>query len=135
MKVMDKPNLDFNRDKGSYYLWLYGAEVLADLRASEALDLLVSHLNLAHHIYSSSMSHQPALLGVIRMGPIAIPKLGEVLRHNPDPKMRYSAVYCLATIGGDSVVGLLKSAQDWESDESLSGSSTCHSIASTGKVI
>ncbi|SRR6266498_1604320 len=117
MKAMDKPNLDFNRDKSTYYLWLYGASLLGNLRAAEALDLLISHLNLAHHIYSSSMNHQPALLGVLRMGPIAIPKLGEVLRHNPDPKMRYSAVYCLATIGGDSAVEELKAALGSESDE------------------
>ena len=39
------------------------------------------------------------------------------LRHNPDPKMRYSAVYCLATIGGDSAVAALKIALASESDE------------------
>jgi len=121
MKAMDRPNLDFTHDKDSYYLWLYGAELLGELKASEALDLLVSHLNLMNrHLYSSSMTHQPALKGVTKMGPIAIPKLDTVLRHSPDPKLRFDAVYCIATIGGPSAVRSLREALDSESDECVS---------------
>jgi len=117
MKAMDKPNLDFNRDTDSYYLWRNGGDLLGDLKATEALDLLISHLNLSTAFFSSSMNHQPALQAVIKMGSIAIPKLTEVLRHNPDPKMRYSAVYSIATIGGESAVAVLREALVSESDE------------------
>ena len=34
MKAMDKPNLDFIRDTSSYYLWLYGPDILGDLEAA-----------------------------------------------------------------------------------------------------
>jgi hypothetical protein len=117
MKAMDRPNLDFTHDKDSYYLWLYGAELLGDLKAFEALDLLISHLGLMDTHFSTSMNHQPALGGVIKMGPIAIPKLNAVLRNNPDPGMRFDAVYCIATIGGPSAVSSLREALDSESDE------------------
>jgi hypothetical protein len=118
IKAMDKPNLDFNTDTPSYYLWLYGAELLGDLKAAEALDLLVSHLNLHHAVFGGpSLSNHPAMLGVIKMGPIAIPKLGEALKHNGDPKMRYSAIYCIANIGGQSAISALKEDLASESDE------------------
>ena len=50
------------------------------------------------------------------MGDVAIPKLDEVLRHNPDPRMRHSAVYAIATIGGLSAVKSLKEALSTEAD-------------------
>jgi hypothetical protein len=80
-------------------VWLYGADLLGQLKASEALDLLISHLKLATGIYSASMLHQPALRGVIKMGPVAIPKLSGVLRDNQDQKTRYFAIYCITRIG------------------------------------
>lgn len=116
IKAMDRPNLNFNRDTESYYLWRFGADLLGDLRAIEALDLLISHLTQQSAFFSSSMNYQPALRGVIKMGSIAVPKLAEVLRHNPDPKMRYSAIYCIATIGGVSAIAVLREALVSEAD-------------------
>ena len=116
IKAMDRPNLDFNRDTDSYYLWRFGADLLGDLRAAEALDLLISHLTQRSAFFSSSMNHQPALRGVIKMGSIAVPKLAEVLRHNSDPKRRYSAIYCIATMGGVSAIAVLREALVSEAD-------------------
>lgn len=115
--AMDKHEIDFDRDPAIYYLWLYGAELLGDLKAVEALDLLISHMGLSSRVFSTSMSHRPALRGVIKMGPIAIPKLTDVLRNNPDPKMRHSAVYCIATIGGPLAVRSLQEVSLSESDK------------------
>lgn len=121
MRAMDKPDLDFNSDPGGFHLWRYGADLLGDLKASEALDLLISHLNFTQRFFfSTSMSQQPALRGVIKMGPIAIPKLDSLLRHSPDPKLRHTAVYCIATIGGPSAVLSLKQALPLESDKCVS---------------
>jgi HEAT repeat protein len=120
MAAMDKPNLDFTTDEESHHLWLYGAEVLGDLKATEALDLLISHLTTRTATFSTSMNHQPALGGVIKMGSIAIPKLSAVLNDSPDPKMRYSAVYCMATIGGPTAVQSLEHALRTESDKCVS---------------
>jgi hypothetical protein len=121
MRAMDKPDLDFMGNEESYHLWLYGAELLGDLKAAEAIDFLVAHLGLIDDAsYSMSMRHQPALLGLIHMGEIAIPKLDEVLRHNPDWQRRHNAVYCIATIGGPQAVNSLSQALSSESDKCVS---------------
>jgi len=117
MQAMDKPKLDFGRDTHSYHLWLSSAELLGDLNATEALDLLISHLNLTAPIFSSSMNHQPALIGLIKMGPMAVPKLSEALRHNTDPQVRYSVIYAIATIGGESARTALKECLISETDD------------------
>src|SRR5205807_5512100 len=99
MSAMDKPDLDFTREPSMYYVWREGASLLGELRASEALDLLISHLDLTIGIFSSTMSQQPALWGLIKMGAIAIPKLDIVLRQSSNREMKRYAVYCIANIG------------------------------------
>lgn len=120
MEVLDKPYLNFEEDQASFYLWRHGADLLGDLKAVEALDLLISHLDLSSGAFSSSMNHRPALRGIIKMGSLAVPKLDDLLRNSPDPKLRHLAVYCIATIGGPSAVSSLKQASDLESDKCVS---------------
>jgi HEAT repeat protein len=117
MKAMDKPNLNFRDDFEGYRLWRNGAEILGELKATESLDLLISNLNLTGWDFSTSMKHQPALLGVIMIGPPAIPKLQSVLQSNSNPGMRYSAVFGIAAIGGTSAVHSLQEAREKESDK------------------
>jgi HEAT repeat protein len=119
MKAMDKPNLDFREDIESYYLWRNGAEILGELQASEALQLLISHLNLKGWDFSMTMKHQPAIGGVIKIGAPALPQLDEALRRNPDRSMRLSAVFCIATIGGPSAMRSLNEAFSTEPDECI----------------
>ena len=117
MRAMDKPDLDFTREPKMYYVWRDGAALLGELKAAEALDLLISHLDLrVSGLFSTTMSQQPSLAGVIKMGQIAIPKLSAVLKDSPDPDMRRYAVYCIAGIGGPSAKQALKHARALESD-------------------
>jgi hypothetical protein len=116
IRSMDKPHLNFERDQNAYYLWRYGARLLGDLKASEALDVLISHLKNTDGQFSSSMVHQPALEGVIRMGPIALQKLSGVLHHNTDRDIRRYAVFCICSIGGAKALQLLEEAVVSESD-------------------
>ena len=120
MNGMNKPDLDFDRDADSYWLWRHGSDLLGDLHATEALDLLVSHLDSRTKMFSSSMDHMPALSGVIKMGASAMPRLDAVLKHDPKPGMRHAAVYCIATIGGPSAVKSLREAIPTESNECVS---------------
>jgi hypothetical protein len=121
MKAMDKPDLNFRGSEESYNLWYNGADLLGDLKAAEAIDLLVSHMAPFDGVsYSTSMRQQPGMLGLIKMGEIAIPKLDEVLRHNPDWQQRDYAVYCIATIGGPKAVESLSQAIGSESNECVS---------------
>jgi|GEM_PF-1407135 len=120
IRAMDKPNLDFQHDRASFYLWRFGSELLGDLKAVEALDLLISHLDLDDGEFHSSMVNQPALRGVIKMGSVAVPKLSAVLRQSSDRNIRLDAVYCISQIGGRSAMRVLKQALPSESDECVS---------------
>jgi len=116
MKAMDKPHLDISRDQASDDLWREGARLLGDLKAAEALDLLLSHITMNDHEWSVTMVHQPAIEGIIRMGPIAIPKLTVMVQKNTDREVRQDAVYCLAWIGGASARRVLEQVFPIESD-------------------
>src|ERR1044072_1489256 len=115
MKAMDKPNLDISRVQAEANLWREGARLLGDLKATESLDLLLSHITMTDGGWSSTMTHQPALEGIIRMGPLAIPKLEGLLRNN-DWETRHYASYCIASIGGLSARQALQNAVPAESN-------------------
>ena len=95
--------------------WTYGAEVLGELKATQALELLISHLSSTDGL-STNMNHFPAVGAVIEMGTIAIPKLAAALRENPDRYIRRYAIVCLGSIGGGSAKNALKQALPLESD-------------------
>lgn len=86
-------------DSERYYLWRNGADLLADLRATEALDLLVANLMVTDG-QSISLSHFPAVDAVTRIGEAAVPKLQRVISEDLNPYTRKLAVYCIASIGG-----------------------------------
>lgn len=116
MTAMDKPNIDFAHDPESYNTWTYGAHFLGELKAAEAVDLLLAHLKDTDGL-SASMSHFPAIDGVITMGSIAIPKLSGVLRKHPDRYMRRGAAFCIAEIGGPTATNSLHDALANETDQ------------------
>ncbi len=116
MEAMNKPNATFKGNPELFNLWRAGATLLGDLKANKALDLLISHLDLSSGIFSTTMSQQPALSALIKMGPIAIPKLSAVMRGNPNPDFRRYAVYCIAAIGGQPTRRALEHALPLESD-------------------
>lgn len=120
MKAMDKPDLDISRDQASNRLWREGAVLLGDLKATQSLDLLLSHITMTNGEWSQTMTHQPALEGIIRMGPVAIPKLQKQLG-NEDWPTRHYAVYCIASIGGPSALRAIKAAVSNESHSCVKG--------------
>jgi hypothetical protein len=114
--AMDKPNLNLMTNRPNFYLWHYGSELLADLKAVEALDLLIKHLKLNDgSIYP--LSHYPAVGALVDMGEIALPRLKDVLRQDPDRLMRRYAAFCVASIGGPSAKRVLREALVSESDQ------------------
>lgn len=118
--AMDKANLGSLQDEGDFFLWRNGAELLADLPAFEALDFLIANLGRTDDL-SISMSHYPAVVGVIRMGTVSIPKLQLVLEQNPERYMRKFAVFCIASIGGSAAKRVLTQALPGETDKCVSG--------------
>lgn len=117
LRAMDKQDLNFLTDRASYFLWSKGSAILGDLKAVEALDLLIEHLDLNDGFFSASMSHQPAILGVEKMGVVAIPKLGFALQHHPNRDIRLAAALCLVDIGGVEAMDALKQALGSETDQ------------------
>jgi len=118
MTAMKQPGKDNGLggvDSETYVLWNNGADVLGELRATEALDLLIANFGLTDGL-SSSLGHYPALNPVITMGQLSVPKLQEVLSRNPESFRRKFAVFCLASIGGARVKNILANAQSGEAD-------------------
>jgi HEAT repeat protein len=62
------------------------------------------------------MNHRPAVKGLIKMGPLAVPKLSAALRNDTDSEVRFYAAFCLASIGGASAADSLRQALASESD-------------------
>ena len=118
MTEMEKPGRDDGLggvDDETYALWRNGAALLRELRATEALDLLIANFGLTDGL-STTLGHYPALDPIIAMGPLSIPKLQEVLSKNPEPSKRKFAVYCLGSIGGVKARNALANALPGETD-------------------
>jgi hypothetical protein len=115
MSAMDQPNLDLTGGTPQFFLWHYGTRLLGELKAVEALDLLISNFEL-HDGTPFPLNHHPALGGVIDMGEVALPKLETTLSRNPDRYTRRYAVFCIALIGGQSASQILNEALKSETD-------------------
>lgn len=108
---------DLQNDQSAFLLWARGSGILGELKAVEALDLLIDHLNLNDGLFSASMVHQPVVPAVESMGEVAIPKLGFALEHHPNRDIRLATALCLADIGGSEALVVLKDALNSETDE------------------
>lgn len=108
---------DLQNDQSAFLLWARGSGILGELKAVEALDLLIDHLNLNDGLCSASMVHQPVVPAVESMGEVAISKLGFALKHHPNRDIRLATALCLADIGGSEALVVLKDALNSETDE------------------
>ena len=115
MTAMDQPNLDLAAGTHQFFLWHYGTQLLAELKATEALDLLIANFE-RHDGSGFPFNHYPALGGVIDMGEIALPRLQTSLRENPHRFIRQLTVFCIALIGGESASQILREALTTEPD-------------------
>ena len=116
IRAMDKPELNFLTDRSSFFLWSNGSKLLGELKAVEALDLLIQHLELNDGGFSASMKHQPAVAGVVLMGSLAVPKLSQALKDSKSRNLRLAAALCLVEIGGSEATSALAQALTSETD-------------------
>ena len=106
----------------NFFLWLHGAGLLADLKATEALDLLIANIDFTDGWSATiSESHFPALVAIVRIGQPAIPKLRVVLINDSESHRRKFAAFCIAYIGGDQAKMALKTALPRETDPCVKG--------------
>ena len=115
MSAMDQPDLDLTGGTPQFYLWHYGTWLLGELKAVEAMDLLIANF-LQHDGSGFPLNHYPALSGAIDMGEVALPKLQSALKEHPDRYIRRHVVFCIALIGGKSAHQILKQALVSEPD-------------------
>ena len=105
--TLDKSDRDLLLNQASFFLWHYGSKLLADLKAVEALDLLIANFDL-HDGSPFPFDHHPALVAAADMGEEAIPALKSVLNGRYDDSIRRYAVFCLAQIGGKDAKQVLR---------------------------
>lgn len=115
MRVLN--DADLQNDRSAFVLWARGSGILGELKAVEALDLLIDHLDLNDGLFSASMVHQPVVPAVENMGEVAVPKLGFALKHHPNKQIRLAAALCLADIDGPEALHELNSALALETDQ------------------
>ena len=115
ISAMDQPNLDLTGGTPQFFLWHYGTKLLGELKAVEAMDLLIANF-LQHDGSGFPLNHYPALGGAIHMGEVALPKLQSALKEHPDRYIRRHVVFCIALIGGKSAHQILREALPGESD-------------------
>lgn len=99
----------------NYFLWRNGASLLADLKAIEALDLLIANIDLTDN-FSIKLSDCPPMVAIRKFGAPAIPKLQIALTNDPVPHRRRFAAFAIADIGGSQARTALKSALPNETD-------------------
>ncbi len=109
-------NADLEKDDSAFQLWATGSAILGRLKAVQAIDLLIAHLDLNDGFFSASMSHEPVYLAMEEMGEVAVPKLALALKTNPKKRIRLSAALCLSTIGGSEAIDALNSALTSETE-------------------
>jgi hypothetical protein len=112
---MDQASKSLTSPYENYFFFEKGARLLAKLRATEALDLLVANIDL-NDGYPSSLDDFPALVAIFKIGEPAIPKLQVVLISHSNPGTRKFAALAIAYIGGSQARTALTSALPRETD-------------------
>ena len=91
-------------------------EILGDLKATEAVDVLVRHLTDLPLQTGLSEHYFPAVQALHKIGTPAIPAVSKALVDNPDPAIRRYAAQALGTIAGKSAQPKLDRALQKEKD-------------------
>lgn len=117
--AMGQSPVDRAAENRKYILFHNGGRVLAQLKGTEALDVLLTNLTLTDEL-SISIGHFPAVLALIDIGEAAIPKLQGVLYTDSESDRRRFAAFCIASIGGARARRSLRKALATEKDDCVS---------------
>ena len=114
MKAMDQASNTTDQIE-NYFMWENGASLLVELKATEALDLLIANIDLTDG-FESSLNDFPAFVAILKIGKPAFPKLEIVLRNDSVPYRRKFAAFAIAYIGGSQAKRILTRALPGETD-------------------
>lgn len=101
--------------------WYDVADLLGDLRATEAIGELVKQLDYNNGILGLSNAHWPAVRALIKIGDAAVPELAKALKEGT-VSIRGFAALALGQIGGPQARGALERALEIEKDQSVRAS-------------
>jgi len=101
-----------------YDAWSFAAELLGQVKAVEALDVLIACINCNNGLHGLSSYRYPAFRALIMIGPEAVPKLIEALSKS-DASTRSRAAAALGEIGGADAKKALEQALNSERDEDV----------------
>jgi HEAT repeats len=99
------------------YLWAGVGEILGNVQAREAIDLLISCVDCTAITESvtDTYHHKPAVRALLGMESLAVPKLSVALG-DPNPEIRGYAALTLGLIGGNDAKEALIRAFKFEQD-------------------
>ena len=117
IRAMEQASKETTNQNERFFLWQHGAGLLAELKATEALDLLVAHIDFTDG-WSASISqfHSPVLVAILQIGSPALPKLEVLLKNDSVPDRRKFAAFSIAYIGGAEAREALSTALPGETD-------------------
>lgn len=101
-----------------FAVWRDAVDLLGRLRAYEAIDVLIRHLDHNDGTIGLSASHTPTARALVRIGEPAVPKLTEALLES-STIVRASAAQALGDIGGDQATEALERALKTETDDGV----------------
>lgn len=112
---MEEASKNITNSYDNYLFFENGASLLGELKATEALDLLVANIDINDQ-YPSSLNDFPALVAILKIKEPALPKLQALLSSDPDPGRRKFAAFAISYIGGSQARKALTNALPPETD-------------------
>jgi hypothetical protein len=112
---MEEASQNITNPYDNYFFFENGASLLAELKATEALDLLVANIDVNDQ-YPSSLNDFPALVAILKIKEPALPKLQALLSSDSNPGRRKFAAFAIAYIGGNQAKRALTNALPHETD-------------------
>lgn len=117
-KVIDSLLEVFARQSIASDVRIYIAYLLSEIKAVEALDILVQHLDTTGSFSSLSLNANPMVAAVVRYGDVAVPHLEKGL-FNGTSKVREQACVALGLIGGEQSEKAIRRALNEQGDTNV----------------
>ena len=102
-------------EEDCFAAWSDVAELLGNLKATEAIHTLARHLDYSNGVVGLSLNHFPAAVALVRIGKPSIPSLALALT-DERPSVRASAARALGEIGGPQAIQALEHRRKTEAD-------------------
>jgi HEAT repeat protein len=102
----------------SFPVWRDAVELLGNIRAKEAVDVLVNHLTCSGGTVGYSIGGRPAVVAIVRIGESAVPKLADAMSDRR-AAVRESAAQALGIIGGPHAKEILEQALLRETEDQV----------------